>query len=133
MHLSMFSPRGRGPGIPREFDILPYSRLNFPAQRTICCVKCPPPQEVNLQCSVLCKTSTIDLYHKDYELQLSDYVKFPHPGVIRKRQISYYSPRTGKQTKSNPLGTPGPPPLGLNIDKSKSNCEMVLTYCTPIN
>ena len=88
----------------------------------------PPPQEVNLKCSVLCKTSTIDLYHKDYELQLSDHVKFPHPGVIRKRQISYYSPPTGKQTKSNPLGTPGPPPLGLNIDKSKSNCEMVLTY-----
>ena len=44
MHLSMFSPRGGGPGIPGGFDILPNSRVNFPAMGTISCVKCPSPR-----------------------------------------------------------------------------------------
>ena len=61
MHLSMFSPRGGGPGIPGGFDILFNSRVNFPAVGTISCVKCPSPRRKILQC--LAEASTIKLNH----------------------------------------------------------------------
>jgi hypothetical protein len=41
----------------------------------------------------------------------------PTLGTLRKCQISYFSPPSGRQTMSNPPGMPGPPPLGLNIDQ----------------
>ena len=40
----MFSPRGVGPGIPRErFDILPYFHAKFPVQGPNAGVKYPFP------------------------------------------------------------------------------------------
>jgi hypothetical protein len=40
---------------------------------------------------------------------LRDHVKFPHPGTLRKCQISYFPPPSRGQTKSNPPGMPPPP------------------------
>ena len=48
-------------------------------------------------------------------------VKFPHPRVLLLCQISYYSPPSGEEKLLNPLGMPGPPPLGLNIDRCSRN------------
>ena len=64
--------------------------------------------------SMLCKMATeCSPGDKDEEKLvpglLHDHVKFPHPRTLRKCQISYLSPPSGRQTKSNPLGMP---PLG---------------------
>ena len=48
---------------------------------------------------------------------LRDLVKHPHPRDHEFCQISYYSPATGEEIESNSRGMPGPPPLGLNIDR----------------
>ena len=48
---------------------------------------------------------------------LCDLVKHPHPRDHEFCQISYYSPATGEEIESNSRGMPGPPPLGLNIDR----------------
>ena len=72
-------------------------------------------------CKMATKTTKCSPGDKDEEKLvprlLRDHVKFPHPGTLRKCQISYFSPPSGRQTMSNPPGMPGPPPLGLNIDK----------------
>ena len=48
---------------------------------------------------------------------LRDLVKHPHPRDHEFCQISYYSPATGEEIESNSRVMPGPPPLGLNIDR----------------
>ena len=48
---------------------------------------------------------------------LHDLVKQSHPWDLVVCQICCKSPPKGEEYKSNPLGMPGPPPLGLNIDK----------------
>ena len=48
---------------------------------------------------------------------LRDLVKNTHPRDHEFCQISYYSSATGEEIESNSRGVPGPPPLGLNIDR----------------
>ena len=48
---------------------------------------------------------------------LRDLVKHPHPRDHEFCQISYYSPATEEEIESNSRVMPGPPPLGLNIDR----------------
>ena len=47
---------------------------------------------------------------------LRDLYKLPHPRYPALHQIFSYSPPTGKEIQSDPLGMPGPPGQGLNID-----------------
>ena len=47
---------------------------------------------------------------------LRDLYKLPHPRYPVLRQLFSYSPPTGKEIQSDPLGMPGPPGQGLNID-----------------
>ena len=48
---------------------------------------------------------------------LRNLVKHTHPRDHEFCQISYYSSATGEEIESNSRGMPGPPPLGLNIDR----------------
>ena len=48
---------------------------------------------------------------------LRDLVKHLHLRDQEFCQISYYSPATGEEIESNSRVMPGPPPLGLNIDR----------------